>query len=89
MLVGGIMTIDINAQNSVFLFIDFQEKLVNMLKKNKCEKKAEILAKTARILKIKTVVTEQYPNGLGLTVPSVKYNLPEDAKLSSHNDTDI
>ena len=82
------MTIDINAQNSVFLFIDFQEKLVNMLKKNKCEKKAEILAKTARILKIKTVVTEQYPNGLGLTVPSVKYNIPEDAKFFEKTDFD-
>lgn len=33
------MTIDITAQNSAFLFIDVQEKLVGMLQKDKCAKK--------------------------------------------------
>lgn len=74
------MTIDITPQNSAFLFIDVQEKLVSMLRKNKCEKKAEILARLAKILGIKTVLTEQYPKGLGSTVPSVKYSVPDNAK---------
>ena len=74
------MTIDITTQNSAFLFIDVQEKLVAMLKKNKCAKKAEILAKAAKILGIKTILTEQYPKGLGSTIPDVKYCLPDNAQ---------
>lgn len=75
------MTIDITAQNSLFLFIDIQEKLVKMLKKDKCAKKAEILAKISKILNIKTVLTEQYPKGLGETISDVKNNLPTNAKF--------
>lgn len=75
------MTIDITAQNSTFLFIDVQEKLVGMLRKDKAAKKSEILAKTAKILNIKTILTEQYPQGLGATIPTVKYNLPDSAKF--------
>ena len=74
------MTIDITTQNSTFLFIDIQEKLVGMLTKNKCAKKAEILAKTAKILGIKTILTEQYPKGLGSTIPDIKYCLPDNAR---------
>lgn len=74
------MTIDINTENSAFLFIDVQEKLTAMLRKDKAAQKAEILAKTAKILNIKTVLTEQYPQGLGSTIPSVKYCLPDSAK---------
>lgn len=77
------MTININAENSVFLFIDVQEKLVTMLKDKigtNCAKKSEILAKTAKVLNIKTIVTEQYPKGLGTTLDIVKNNLPENTK---------
>ena len=73
------MTIDIKTENSAFLFIDIQEKLTAMLKKDKAAKKAEILAKTAKILDIKSVVTEQYPQGLGSTIPSVRYCLSDNA----------
>ena len=75
------MTINITAQNCAFLFIDVQEKLTAMLRKDKAAKKAEILAKTAKILNIKTVLTEQYPQGLGATIPQVKYCLPDSAKF--------
>ena len=75
------MTIDITAENSAFLFIDVQEKLVGMLQKDKCAKKAEILARTAKILNIKTILTEQYPKGLGSTIPSVKYSVSDNAKF--------
>ncbi len=73
--------INIETTNSVFLFIDIQEKLVNMLLKNKCAKKAEILARLAKILGIKSIVTEQYPQGLGSTIAQVKYSLPDSAKF--------
>ncbi len=75
------MTINITAENCAFLFIDVQEKLTAMLRKDKAAKKAEILAKTAKILNIKTVLTEQYPQGLGATIPQVKYCLPDSAKF--------
>ena len=75
------MTIDIKTENSAFLFIDIQEKLTAMLRKDKAAKKAEILAKTAKILNIKSIITEQYPQGLGSTIPSVKYCLPDSAKF--------
>lgn len=83
------MSIKITTQNSVFLFIDLQEKLLSMLKDEigeKCEKKAEILASLSRILEIKTVVTEQYPAGLGSTITSVKNNLPDNSKIFSKTD---
>lgn len=69
--------ININQNNSIFLFIDFQEKLVNMLKKDTCVKKAEILAQLSNKLKIKTIVTEQYPKGLGCTVENIKNSLSQ------------
>ena len=77
------MTIEYNTENSAFLFIDIQEKLVAMLKEKiriKCSKKAEILASAANILNIKTVLTEQYPKGLGSTIAQVKNNLNENSK---------
>ena len=78
--------INIETTNSVFLFIDIQEKLVNMLLKNKCAKKAEILARLAKILGIKSIVTEQYPQGLGSTIAQVKYSLPDSAKFFEKTD---
>lgn len=77
------MSINITTENSAFLFIDVQEKLIAMLKEkigNNCEKNAQILAKTANVLNIKTVVTEQYPQGLGSTIETVKNNLSETTK---------
>ena len=61
----------INENNSVFLFIDIQEKLVQMLKKDKITKKAYILSEMANILGIEKVFTEQYPKGLGATLDTI------------------
>lgn len=74
------MTININTENSAFLFIDIQEKLVNMLDEKiakNCEKNSTILAKSSKILNIKTIITEQYPKGLGETIQTLKESLPE------------
>lgn len=78
------MTINITNENSLFLIIDIQEKLTLMLKekiKNQCEKKSVILAQLSNILKIKTVVTEQYPKGLGQTINILKNNLSQDTEF--------
>lgn len=70
--------INITTENSIFLFIDIQEKLVSMLKdkiKQQTEKNCYILAKTTSLLNIKTIITEQYPKGLGSTIDIVKKNI--------------
>ena len=63
----------INIEDTVFLFIDIQEKLVNMLKnKDEIVENNEILVKTASVLKLPVIATEQYPKGLGKTVFSIQ-----------------
>lgn len=71
----------INEQNSLFLFIDVQEKLVGMLEKDMAKQKASILAQAAMLMGVDCVLTEQYPKGLGSTVPEVKNSLPDNAKI--------
>lgn len=70
----------LNKLDAQFLIIDVQEKLVNMLKDKTCAAKSEILAKTANIMQLPVIITEQYPKGLGQTIPTVKDNLPDNAK---------
>ena len=63
----------LNIEDSVVLIIDVQEKLLNVVfNKEVCAKKAAIMAEAASILGIPTIVTEQYPKGLGETVPEIK-----------------
>ncbi len=71
----------LNKIDTTFLIIDVQEKLVNMLKDSTVAQKNEILAKTAKIMQLPVVITEQYPKGLGSTISEVKDNLPSDAKF--------
>ena len=69
------MTI-LNEKSTQIVIIDVQEKLLNaVFNKNTLEKKAEILAKAASILRIPVVITEQYPKGLGGTIPTLKESL--------------
>lgn len=66
----------INADNSLILIIDVQEKLLNMVKDLNVQKNAEIIAKAARTLNIPVIITEQYPKGLGNTIQEIKNALP-------------
>ncbi len=73
------MTI-LNKDSSVLLIIDVQEKLLNaQFNKEEIAKKTAILAEAASILNVATVVSEQYPKGLGHTVGAVKDKLPNSA----------
>lgn len=58
-------------ENSLLLVIDVQEKLVNALDKDIIVKRVSNLVKSARLLNIPVVATEQYPKGLGATVEAV------------------
>ena len=63
--------LDIN--NTTILCIDIQNKLADMLKNgNEIKNNAIKLLKAASILNIDTIITEQYPKGLGETIDEIK-----------------
>lgn len=67
----------INSEDSILLIIDVQEKLVNMLKDKEVSESAAKIAKAAGILNIPSIITEQYPKGLGSTIDKIKLALPD------------
>ena len=76
------MMAQLNLEDSLVLIIDVQEKLLNaVFNKEQVEKKSAIVAEAAKILGIPVVVTEQYPKGLGNTIPAVKDALAEDTEI--------
>ena len=72
----------LNLEDSLVLIIDVQDKLLHaVFNKEQVEKKSAIIAEAAKILEIPVVVTEQYPKGLGNTIPAVKDALAEDTEI--------
>ena len=71
----------LNAENSLVLIIDIQERLVGALDKDIVVSKAVKVASAANALSIPVVVTEQYPKGLGNTVEPLKAVLPENTEI--------
>lgn len=73
------------AKKSQLILIDLQVKLaqampaeaMQMVTKNCC-----ILAQAASLLNIPIVVTEQYPQGLGETLPQLKQHFPQTKAVS-------
>ncbi len=62
----------LDQDKSLLLIIDIQEKLLNaVFNKNLLEKKSKILADSCSILGVPTIITEQYPQGLGGTIPTI------------------
>ncbi len=61
----------INADNCALVAIDFQERLVGMLQKDTCALNMGKLLTAAKIMNIPTIVTEQYPKGLGNTIATL------------------
>lgn len=64
----------LNQENSLVLMIDVQEKLTSMLKDKMeiAKEKSLKIIKAAKALNIKTIITEQYPKGLGSTISEIK-----------------
>ena len=63
----------LNTNNTTILCIDIQDKLTKML--DNCEKvknNSIKLMKAASVLNINTIITEQYPKGLGSTIDEIK-----------------
>ncbi len=67
----------LNQDDCLLLLIDVQEKLVAMLEKNTVVKKSNILIQSANILGIPTIITEQYPQGLGKTVDFIAEHIKD------------
>ena len=62
----------LNIEDSLFLIIDIQEKLVNMLENKDIVKNAFVISKACNELEIPVIITEQYPKGLGSTLNEIK-----------------
>ncbi len=63
----------ISLDNVIALAIDFQEKLVPaMYEKEDLISRTEILLKGLRTLGVPTLTTQQYTQGLGLTIPELR-----------------
>ncbi len=63
----------VNAEDTVLLIIDVQEKLVPAIVDHESiVEKTAVLVQVAIAMDLPIIVTEQYPRGLGSTVPAVK-----------------
>ncbi len=62
-----------DSKNTTIVCIDVQEKLVNMLQnKDQIARNCEKMMKIASVLDLDTIITEQYPKGLGATIEAIK-----------------
>lgn len=72
----------LNTDNALLLIIDIQERLIAaQYSKEQITKSTVVLAEAATILGVPVVASEQYPKGLGHTIPEVKDKLDDTAKF--------
>lgn len=68
----------LSPQNSSLLVIDVQEKLVPLIpRRQELVRNVGFLLDAAKILSVAVQATEQYPKGLGPTVPELASKLPQ------------
>jgi nicotinamidase-related amidase len=68
----------LDPQSTVLLVVDVQEKLAAAMPPDTLaalEKNAAILIETAKLLGMRVLASEQYPKGLGATVPAIATRL--------------
>ncbi|MCK4401143.1 hydrolase [bacterium] len=62
-----------SVQDSILIVVDIQERIISKISnKQTVIRNIVTLIKSARILNIPIIVTEQYPKGLGSTIPEIK-----------------
>jgi len=67
----------LNVENTALLIIDIQERLFPVMhEKEKLRRNVIKLIKGAQVLEVPILLTEQYPKGLGPTLPEIKELLP-------------
>jgi nicotinamidase-related amidase len=72
----------LDRENAVLVVVDIQEKLCRAMDPETLEKLTKnvtVLLDAAKELGIPVVVTEQYPQGLGETLPELKERIPDGA----------
>lgn len=78
---NNIMALDnffLDREDALLLIIDIQERLAVAMKEiGRVVKNCEHLIELAKMIAIPIIVTEQYPKGLGRTVPELQSILPE------------
>lgn len=68
----------IRAEDSVLVVIDMQERLVPAMQAPaRTIKNTRLLLTAAKACNVPTIITEQYPKGLGPTVSEIKASFPE------------
>jgi len=68
----------VSREAAALVVIDVQEKLfAHMAEKEKLAENVSRLIQFARIIKIPVILTEQYPKGLGQTIPQIKVLVPD------------
>src|SRR5512147_403718 len=68
----------LNKEDAVLLIVDIQERLAVVMKeKDRVVRNCQHLIELAKMIDIPVVVTEQYPRGLGRTVPELQSVLTE------------
>jgi nicotinamidase-related amidase len=68
----------LTVENSALVLIDFQERLFPVMhEKEKLLRSVLRLIQGAGVLELPVVLTEQYPKGLGPTLPEIKALLPD------------
>ena len=71
------MTMRLDPATSLLCVIDVQERLLAAMPDGRqVVERATRLASAAALLGVRTVLTEQYPSGLGPTIPSLAAKLP-------------
>lgn len=79
---------ELHSENTVLVVMDVQEKLFNAMPDTREEMASNCrkLLKTAGILNIPVILTEQYPQGLGSTIKKIKEALPGNSKIFAKNE---
>jgi nicotinamidase-related amidase len=73
-----IARISLDADRCALIVVDIQEKLLPpIFQKEYLVKNSQLLIRLAGILKLPTLMTTQYPKGLGNTIPEIASLLPE------------
>ena len=68
----------LNREDAVLLIVDIQERLAIVMKdRDRVVGNCQHLIELAKMIDLPVVVTEQYPKGLGRTVPELQSVLPE------------
>jgi len=68
---------NIDKEDSILLIVDIQERLAVVMKdRDKVVKNCQHMIELAKMLDLPVVVTEQYPKGLGKTLPELQAALP-------------